>query len=328
MKSRTDRNLGSKCRLLPWLIVLLLSLSVFTFYVRNQSTFIKRSVTNYTIVSTKNVQITSNTNDPNEIVSRRKFKQDAWYTDMLRDVSKVCKHTSHFFHHFLPHKVCNNKIRIGRCGDGSKLVCMDKFDERNTIRAKSEGKKCIVYSFGSSDDSCFESDMANKTDCEIHIFDPTSSELQNSRWTYHKYGLTGSDPTYTTFWNWRTQAQANCTGCPMKNLRDIMNELGHDWIDVLKVDIDGAEWRSFEYVYDVMGSIPATQLQIELTGLDITDQTNSLAKQTQGVYKLWENLFNDGFTIFNIEANKGTCVRRKQDRAASFEYALMRETPL
>jgi hypothetical protein len=110
----------------------------------------------------------------------------------------------------------------------------------------------------------------------------------------------------------------------MKNLKDIMEELGHSWIDILKVDIDGAEWRSFDYIYQQMHTVPSSQIQVELTGLDITDQPDSLAGGTQGAYKLWSNFINDGFRIFHVEANIGTCEYRERDRSASFEYALWR----
>jgi hypothetical protein len=252
------------------------------------------------------------------------WKQEQWYTDMLAKISNTCKHASHFFHHFLPHKRCLDMVRVGRCGDGYKLVCMDDFIGRNTKRAQQSSSTCIVYSFGSSDDSCFEADMANRTDCEIHIFDPTSSYLRDQRWTYHPYGLTGENPNITKYWNWRTQKQSSCDNCPMKNLKDIMEELGHSWIDILKVDIDGAEWRSFDYIYQQMHTVPSSQIQVELTGLDITDQPDSLAGGTLGVYKLWSNLINDGFRIFHVEANVGTCEYRERDRSASFEYALWR----
>jgi hypothetical protein len=256
------------------------------------------------------------------------LQQEQWYTEMLANASKQCKHISHFFHHFLPHKRCLDMVRVGHCDDGSKLVCMDDFidDGKNTKRAHRNASTCIVYSFGSSDDSCFETDMANRTDCEIHIFDPTSTYLRDQRWTYHPYGLTGQDPNFTNYWDWRTQKQSSCENCPMKNLKQIMEELGHSWIDILKVDIDGAEWRSFDYIYKEMHTVPASQIQIELTGLDVTDQPDSLAGGTHGVYKLWSNLIKDGFQIFHLEPNPGTCHYRKQDRSASFEYALWRGT--
>jgi Methyltransferase domain len=253
------------------------------------------------------------------------FHQESWYTELLRKISARCKHISTFFHHFLPHKQCMNQVRVGKCYDGAKMICFDEFDGRTTQRAIQENRNCVIYSFGSSDDSCFETSIKNRTDCEIHIFDPTSSELKDPRWTYHTYGLTGYDPSITTFWNWRTQKQAECNNCPMRNLYEIMRELNHTWIDILKIDIDGAEWRSLEFVYSYMKTIPATQLQIEMTGLDITDRSNSLSRNgTYGVYELWKHLFDDGFRIFSIEPNGGTCKRRRADRSASFEYALLR----
>jgi hypothetical protein len=253
------------------------------------------------------------------------YSQQEWYTAMLADISSKCKHISNLFHHFLLHKQCHRPVRVGNCKDGSKWICMDDFMERTTkLAILQDNRRCIVYSFGSSDDSCFEEAVAEATDCDIFIFDPTSSELRDDRWTYLPYGLTGKDPSVSDFWDWRTQSRTKCDGCRMKNLKEIMAELGHQWIDILKVDIDGAEWRSFEYAFQVMHTLPASQIQIELTGLDISDQPDSLANGTQGVFQLWKNLMEDGFRIFHLEPNVGTCKRRDRDRAASFEYALWR----
>ena len=159
---------------------------------------------------------------------------------------------------------------------------------------------------------------------EIHIFDPTSSELKDPRWTYHSYGLGGADPTVSSYWNWRTQRPANCTDCPMKHLKEIMKELGHSWVDILKVDIDGAEWRSFEYIYNEMKTLPSDQLQVELTGLDITVLPDSLAGGFDGVFSFWSHVLNDGFKIFEFEPNYGTCGYRSKERAVSIEYAMWR----
>lgn len=274
------------------------------------------------------------------------FGTEGWYHELLNKRFKICNHTSPFFHYFLPHRQCENKKRFGKCNDGAKWICLDKFEGRNTRRAAAEGKKCVIYSFGSSDDSCFETAMADNFDCGtlikntcsclvmdaktmsfcigIHIFDPTSLELKDPRWTYHSYGLGGADPTVTSYWNWRTQRPANCTDCPMKNLKDIMKELGHSWVDILKVDIDGAEWRSFEYIYNEMKTLPADQFQVELTGLDITNLPDSLAGGFDGVFSFWSHVLNDGFKIFEMEPNYGTCDYRSKERAVSIEYAMWR----
>jgi len=247
-----------------------------------------------------------------------------WYRTMLEKQDRKCKHTSTFFHYFLPHVECVDKVRVGKCDDGAKWICRDFFQGKNTKRAIAKKEKCVVYSFGSSDDSCFESAMADMFDCEIHIFDPTSGELRNPRWTYHGYGIGGKNSEITDFWNCRTQKRDTCTNCPMKDLKTIMKELGHTHLDVLKVDVDGAEWRSFQYIYEEMKSLPADQLQLELTGLDVSSKNDSLAEGLSGAHRLWENILLDGFKIFNVEFNMGTCSYRDKDRSVSTEYALSR----
>lgn len=247
---------------------------------------------------------------------------EPWYLELLAKEGERCPHTSTFFHYFLPHTQCRSPRRIGECNDGGKWICLDAFEGRTTHRAKEQSRNCVVYSFGSSDDSCFESAMADYFDCEIHIFDPTSSELRDDRWTYHNYGLGGADLNVTRYWSWKTQKQAECVHCVMKSLDQIMNELGHHTVDILKVDIDGAEWRSFKHIYNALSTLPADQLQIELTGLDITSKDDSLAGKFPGVYEFWSHLIQDGFKVFYIEANQGTCQKRDQLRAASIEYAL------
>ena len=255
---------------------------------------------------------------------RSSFAVEEWYRDILQNESSTCMHTYPFFHYFLPHKKCNKPKRIGNCNDGAKWICLDLFVARTTARAKHANEKCVVYSFGSSKDSCFESAMAESFDCEIHIFDPTSPELKDDRWTYHSYGLGGKDVSITQYWDWRTQSPANCVACTMKNLNDIMKELGHTYLDVLKVDVDGAEWRSFEYIYDLMKTLPADQLQVELTGLDVTPKADSLAGGLAGAHKWWVNILQDNFHIFHLETNPGTCTYRGKERGTSTEYALWR----
>ena len=249
---------------------------------------------------------------------------ESWYRELVTRRLQRCHHTSAFFHYFLPHKQCRTPERFGKCGDGAKWICLDMFQGKNSKRAAARNEKCVVYSFGSSDDSCFETAVAERLDCEIHIFDPTSSELKDDRWTYHSYGLGGGDPTVTGYWNWRTQKQSNCTDCPMKNLREIMKELNHEHVDILKVDIDGAEWRSFEYIYKTIKTLPADQLQIELTGLDVTPLTDSLAGGYEGNIAWWDNVLNDGFKVFELEPNYGTCGYRSKNRSVSVEYAMWR----
>jgi len=203
--------------------------------------------------------------------------------------------------------------KVGTCSDGYKYICFDDEYMRKS-------PDCVVYSFGSSSNVCFEEAMLQNRICELHIFDPTSGEITDKRWTYHGYGIGGVNLTETSYWNWRTQAPAICENCPMKTLKMIMEELGHTWVDILKVDVDGAEWRSFEAIFDQIGTVPASQLQIETTGLDIT-----VDKMPQ-IIDFFKNVSNDGMRVFNIDPNPGTC-NRDERHGPSVEYAFMKKRP-
>ena len=41
-----------------------------------------------------------------------------------------------------------------------------------------------------------------------------------------------------------------------------MRELGHTWIDVLKIDIEGAEWDALAGQLAMPGPLPFTQIQV------------------------------------------------------------------
>ena len=106
--------------------------------------------------------------------------------------------------------------------DGGKWTC--GLEEMHT-----SNKKCIVYSFGSHGDDLFESDVLKRNpNCEIHIFDPTSSPKSGwSRYRYHSYGL---------------RSELSKHAFKTKRLSHIMSELGHSHVDILKADIEGTEW--------------------------------------------------------------------------------------
>ena len=48
----------------------------------------------------------------------------------------------------------------------------------------------------------------------------------------------------------------------VKSLSTIMKELKHSWIDVLKIDIEGAEWPVLKALIRSKKALPFTQLQV------------------------------------------------------------------
>jgi len=77
----------------------------------------------------------------------------------------------------------------------------------------------------------------------------------------------------------------------VQTLATLMSNLGHTWIDVLKIDIEGGEWNIFKKLFEDPLIIPATQIQIELHFLG----------DAKAVLNFFENMEKRGFRVFSVE---------------------------
>ncbi len=146
------------------------------------------------------------------------------------------------------------KERVGRLGDGGKWVC--------GMRALLEDRPCMIFSLGSAGDISFESELLNRTSCEVHTFDPTlSQETEEAMLAalpdlhFHAVGIgrgSGGAP----------DESLNDKG--FYSIEQVMGALSHQWLDVLKIDIENHEWDVFGDFYATPGArLPATQLLVE-----------------------------------------------------------------
>jgi FkbM family methyltransferase len=127
----------------------------------------------------------------------------------------------------------------------------------------------VVYSFGLGEDSRFDEEIINEFGCVVHIFDPTPRSIafyknflsDNKNIRFHDYGLWKEDTT-VKFYGPRNHDHISASidnlqhtteyfTAQVKRLETIMQELGHEKIDVLKLDIEGAEYDVF---YDMINS--------------------------------------------------------------------------
>ena len=169
---------------------------------------------------------------------------------------------------------------MGKLGDGGKWVC--------GVKSILQQPACLVYAAGSNGEPSFERALAKYTACDIHVFDHTLGAAQTktvqavASVRLHNIGLAEEG----------TPAKAN-----MRALSEIMGELQHEWIDVLKMDIEGAEWPLLESWYRVQNStLPATQLLVEFhfqAGMDLESV----------VAPVFELLTGDGYRVFATEPN-------------------------
>ena len=196
--------------------------------------------------------------------------------------------------YFGPNFNCITRERIGKIGDGGKWLC----GVRTVLSQKSP---CLVYSIGSKGEVSFEVGIQEKLPkCEIHIFDPTLTFEQRKNVDnllhdihFHDIGL-GSEngelriKNRKSLWTQKTKSIYK-----VQTLGSMMSNLGHTWIDVLKIDIEGGEWDIFKKLFESPQIIPATQIQIELHFLG----------DAKTVLNFFENMEKRRFRVFSVEPN-------------------------
>ena len=171
----------------------------------------------------------------------------------------------------------------------------------------------IVYSLGVGDEINFDLALIEKYGVEVFAFDPTPNSvdmLDASRlpenFHFHPWAVTAGDGTLKFYPRLRkdgTKSDVMFTMIPEEKTKDdvievpayclstIVDKLGHRHIDLLKMDIEGAEYEVLDSLLD--SPVLPTQLLVEFhhrfveNGLDRT-------------YRLIERLRSAGYGIFAI----------------------------
>ncbi|XP_067274424.1 probable methyltransferase-like protein 24 [Pseudorasbora parva] len=137
---------------------------------------------------------------------------------------------------------------------GSWVLCLDR---RFSLAQRISTKHCRVYSLrlGAQDDG-LERLLAG-SGCEVHCFDPSirGAHLQDAHMWLHRLSVDWRDPNP----NLRNHSGA-------KKLGAILSAFGHTQVDVLKVDLESAEWKVLENLVldQVLDSIGLLLLELHL----------------------------------------------------------------
>lgn len=117
----------------------------------------------------------------------------------------------------------------------------------------------VVYSFGIGEDITFDLDMIDRFGCAVHGFDPTPRAIEyaeslgnaHPNFKFHPLGVWSEDTTIR-FYNPRKahfasysilnlRHQDDYIEADVRTIRSLMTKLGHDHVDLIKMDIEGAE---------------------------------------------------------------------------------------
>lgn len=139
----------------------------------------------------------------------------------------------------------------------------------------------IVYSFGVGEDASFDLSLIEKYGCRVHAFDPTpkaaqwvADNIRNERFIFEPVALSDRDGTLRLFLPLDpTHVSASLvvgsrTGtaffdAPCQRFQTICRRLGHARVDVLKMDIEGAEYLVLREILSDSGGIRPAQLLVE-----------------------------------------------------------------
>uniref|UniRef100_A0AC34FVK6 Methyltransferase domain-containing protein n=1 Tax=Panagrolaimus sp. ES5 TaxID=591445 RepID=A0AC34FVK6_9BILA len=172
----------------------------------------------------------------------------------------------------VPEVFCMNLIRIGRIGDGGKWICNPS--------ALLDSSDCTIYSLGLSNDPSFELDLQEylNNKCKIRSFDKDDQNTDTMEKLAYANGI-----FMKALISQKTNESNN-----EYTFKDILNKLQDRQIDILKVDIEGAELD----ITDELIKIPICQLLIENHGENVIISLNLLKK-----------LSKNGFYLFSYEIN-------------------------
>ncbi len=168
----------------------------------------------------------------------------------------------------------------------------------------------IVYSFGIGEDITFDKAIIENHQCRVFGFDPTPKSIKWIRtqqlpanFTFFDYGIDTTTgmvnfhlPKNKDFVSGSTISHQNVDSddviaVQMKSFGDIVKELDHDHIDVLKMDIEGSEYKVIESI--LSSNVKIDQILIELHERFFTDGT----QKTKALLKSFKD---HGYAVFAV----------------------------
>ncbi|KAK0156455.1 Methyltransferase-like protein 24 [Merluccius polli] len=225
-----------------------------------------------------------------------------------------------FLHYITTPQVSCESLANGKADEeagslGAWAVCLDP---SYSLVHKVHNKHCRVYSLGlGMEDRSLEGFLA-QAGCEVHCFDPSLKQphrRQQTRLWLHRLSVDWRDP------NPARQHQHTSS----KKLATILNDFGHREVDVLKADMESAEWKILENLVleGVLDSVGQLLLQVHLhwAGFEVGGDDPSVVRYW---FSLLTELQRANFRLFRSHSDpaKPHLLLHKNVLNASSTYTL------
>ncbi len=190
-------------------------------------------------------------------------------------------------------------------------------------------EQSIVYSLGVGDLIDFDLDLINDFGLTVHAFDPTpfaeewvKRQTLPDRFVFHPWAAAGEDGRLRLYRRVNTRGKASQVmwtagsaagdaedyiDAPAYTIQTMMQKLGHEKVDMLKIDVEGAEYLILE------GLRPGTSLPTQLL-VEYHHRFPGVGKQrtADSIHKLRQL----GYRIFGIsETGREVCFVLEQQPA-------------
>ncbi|XP_041661492.1 methyltransferase-like protein 24 [Cheilinus undulatus] len=226
-------------------------------------------------------------------------KAPRWHIDLepwASESHSLEDEAKRFLHYITtPQVSCASLVGEGSGAKGDWAACLDP---KYSLTHRIHTKHCRVYSFGLGvDDRSLEHYLA-KAGCEVHCFDPSLKQphLQQDEMWLHRLSVDWRDPNPAFV----AQRQYVTT----KKLATILNDFGHRQVDVLKADMESAEWKILENlllegVLDSVGQL-LLELHLHWAGFEVGGDDPSVVRYW---FSLLKELERGNFRLFHVHSD-------------------------
>ena len=170
-------------------------------------------------------------------------------------------------------------------------------------------RESVIYSVGVGSNIDFDVELINSLGATVHAFDPTPRSIEwvksqklPKHFIFHPFGLSAESghmdffpPSKASSTHFspidRYGDTNNVVRAPVKDIDTIASELNHKEIDLLKMDIEGAE-------YEVIEALPKNRVAINQILIEFHHMYKGIpiSKTVDAI----STLSNLGFELFNI----------------------------